>query len=185
LVGADVAGPTPRPTSPEKAFEQAGGNTQVKGEIVKRSPSGPDRSRHDVNRSVGGFTLIELMIVVAVVAILAAIAYPSYIDSVRKSRRSDAKNALHAAASREEQYYGDNKAYNASMTALGYTSDPADSPEKYYKISVDNSLLAGCAIATCYVLKAVPQGDQAKDTHCGTLTVDSKGNKTGNSTDCW
>jgi type IV pilus assembly protein PilE len=39
-----------------------------------------------------GFTLIELMIVVAVVGILAAIAYPSYQDSVRKSRRADARD---------------------------------------------------------------------------------------------
>lgn len=160
-------------------MDQNSRQTRIKPQRMDRESSNGAR------RSMRGFTLIELMIVVVVVAILAAIAYPSYIDSVRKSRRSDAKNALHAAASREEQYYGDNKTYTDSMKALVYASDPADSPEKYYKISVDNSLLATCDIATCYVLKAVPQGDQAKDTHCGTLTVDSKGNKTANSTDCW
>ena len=47
-----------------------------------------------------GFTLIELMIVVAVVAILASVAYPSYVSQVRKGRRADAETVLLQA----EQY---------------------------------------------------------------------------------
>ena len=41
-----------------------------------------------------GFTLLELMIVIAVIAVLASVAYPSYLDSVRKARRADAQAAL-------------------------------------------------------------------------------------------
>ena len=47
-----------------------------------------------IKLSNGGFTLIELMIVVAIVAILAAIAYPAYTSQIRKTDRSDAKAAL-------------------------------------------------------------------------------------------
>jgi type IV pilus assembly protein PilE len=148
---------------------------------ILRAPTGLAKASI---RWMRGFTLLELMIVVALVAIMAAIAYPSYLDSVRKSRRSDARNALHAAASREEQYYSDNKIYTSTMTALGYSANPADSPERYYKVSVV-AATGTCPIASCFVLQAVPQGDQANDTHCGTLKVDSKGMKTANATDCW
>ena len=51
--------------------------------------------KNELNRRVNrGFTLIELMIVVAIVAILAAIAYPAYTESVRKGRRAEARTAL-------------------------------------------------------------------------------------------
>ena len=50
-----------------------------------------------------GFTLVELMIVVAIVAILAAIGYPSYQNSVQKSRRADGRAALQEAAARQER----------------------------------------------------------------------------------
>src|SRR5690554_7773304 len=59
-----------------------------------------------------GFTLLELMIVVAVVGILAAIAYPSYMDSVRKSNRADAKAALNDAAQQMQRCYTLNSSYS-------------------------------------------------------------------------
>jgi len=59
----------------------------------------------DMKRSSSrGFTLIELMIVVAVIGILAAVAYPSYQDSVRKSRRADGKTALLQAVQVAERF---------------------------------------------------------------------------------
>ena len=76
-----------------------------------------------------GFTLIELMIVVAVIAILAAIAYPSYQDSVRKSRRADAKAVVLNAAQILERCYTQNNVYT------GCTGLPTESEHKYYKIT--------------------------------------------------
>jgi type IV pilus assembly protein PilE len=152
-----------------------------------RSPGPFMKLMNRFGRSMGGFTLMELMITVAVVAILAIIAYPTYMDTVRKSRRSDAKTALSDAASRLEQYYMDNKTYTQTVTALGYSASPAPSPEGYYNVSVVDPT-AGCPIATCYALKADPQGAQASDTRCATLTLNSPGVKGATGPDganCW
>ena len=62
-----------------------------------------------------GFTLIELMIVVAIVAILAAIALPSYSQYVTKSNRADAKVALMKYAQMQESYFVQNMSYAKSL----------------------------------------------------------------------
>ena len=59
-------------------------------------------------RTAGGFTLIELMVVVAVIGILSAIAYPSYAEYLRKSRRTDGRRALLEAAGAMEKYFSAN-----------------------------------------------------------------------------
>ena len=59
----------------------------------------------------GGFTLVELMVVIVIVGILASIAVPAYNDSVRKGRRADAKSTLTTVAARMEQYFMDNKTF--------------------------------------------------------------------------
>ncbi len=102
-----------------------------------------------------GFTLIELMIVVAVVGILAAIAYPSYTDSIRKARRSDGKAALMNAAQRMEVYYARNAAYTGAT--LANTNIPATSEEGYFNISIN------VPNASSYTLQATAAGDQAND----------------------
>ena len=76
-----------------------------------------------------GFTLIELMIAVAIIAILAAIAIPSYTDYVRRGRLTDSVSKVAAMRVKMEQYFQDNRVYNAVPPACDLTSlapRPAD-----------------------------------------------------------
>ena len=62
-------------------------------------------------RRCRGFTLLELMIVVAILAIVASIAYPSYLGTVTRTTRSAAKRTLLEVANRQEQFFAENKRY--------------------------------------------------------------------------
>ena len=70
-------------------------------------------------RSVRGFTLIELMIVVAIIGILARIAYPAYTDYVRRGDLAEAFQTLSTTQVKMEQYYQDNRTYVSSGTTCG------------------------------------------------------------------
>lgn len=136
-----------------------------------------------------GFTLIELMIVVAIVAILAAIGYPSYQKSVLKSNRADGRVALQEAASRQERFYAEANTYSSDLTKLVTNADGSSSPEGHYTISVSLSCsrtVGGSTFYTCFDLTATAKGTQAKDTECATLTLAHTGKKgsTGGGT-CW
>ncbi|WP_363797861.1 type IV pilin protein [Lysobacter firmicutimachus] len=131
-----------------------------------------------------GFTLIELMVVVAVLAIIVGIAVPTYQDSVRKSRRGQAKADLAEAAQAMERYYTINNTYvGANLSTL--FSNPPQSPKDgtaQYAISFD-----GAVTATSFRLQAVPSATtgQSKD-KCGTMTLSNTGVK-GPATpeECW
>jgi len=58
-----------------------------------------------------GFTLIELMIVVAIIGILAAIAIPKFADLINKSKEGATKGALSSVRSAIQVYYGDNEGW--------------------------------------------------------------------------
>ncbi|QDF97534.1 pilus assembly protein [Azoarcus sp. DD4] len=130
------------------------------------------------SRSVGarpaGFSLIELMIVVAVIGILAAIAYPNYQEYVVKTNRTAAKSFLMEVAQRQQQYLLDAREYAADLTTLGMTV-PAD-VSRYYTVSI-TGVAAGDSPPD-FVAQAVPiaGSTQAND---GNLTVDETGAKTG------
>jgi type IV pilus assembly protein PilE len=77
------------------------------------------RARATKVHRAGGFTLIELMIVVVVVAILAALALPSYRDYVLRGQLTDARTFLSTTAARMEQFYQDNRSYANAGGACG------------------------------------------------------------------
>ena len=81
------------------------------------------------HRRQRGFTLIEILIVVAIVAILAAIAYPSYVETVRKGKRAEARAALVNLIQQQERFLSQNNTY-ASFSA-GATSGDAASFKTY------------------------------------------------------
>ena len=129
-----------------------------------------------------GFTLIELMIVVAILGIIAAVALPSYQDSVMRSRRVDAKSALLQGAQAMEKFHTENNTYVGAVLATIYSNT---SPDGFYALSFS----AGPGAAS-YTLQAVPQGAQANDTVCGTFTINQVGTKGANGavpgpTACW
>lgn len=120
-----------------------------------------------------GFTLTEMMIVIAIIGIISAFAYPSYVEQVRKSKRSDAKIALQQIAQRQESNFIKNYTYGASLTALGYAADTIPSPEDNYQITVS------AATATSYTLQATPTSgsSQAQDSKCANFTLDHMGRR--------
>ncbi|MEJ8846916.1 type IV pilin protein [Variovorax rhizosphaerae] len=130
-------------------------------------------------KHVRGFTLIELMIVVAVIGILSAIAYPSYQSYILKSRRADAKNALLELAAREERVFSNTNAYSLDPVELGYgpagTTWPLDissSGSASYQLTV-------AADATGYVAKAKPKAGtpQTADRDCLEFRIKADGSK--------
>lgn len=132
-----------------------------------------------------GFTLMELMVVVAIIGILAAVAWPSYQDSVRKSRRSEAKATLTDLATRQEQYFNDNKTYTTDPAVLGRPLRAGNlTPEGFYTVRITPG---AAGIGTSYVITASTAGVQVSDTRCATFTLDSTGARTstpaGNT--CW
>ena len=124
-----------------------------------------------------GFTLVEIIIVVAIVAILAAIALPAYQEQVRETRRSDGKGFLLEVAAAQERYFTQNVTYG-TLAELGYAGN--ESPEGYYTIAY-TPLNAGQG----FRLTATPR---IADPDCTTLTLDHTNMRQATGADsggCW
>jgi len=122
-----------------------------------------------------GFTLVELMIVIAIVAILVALAIPSYAKYIRKSNRGEAQQLLMNWANNQEIWRANNTEYATELQL------PAPSSTKY------DFDLDGDPTATTFILRATATGNQLEDkegiTTCSPLTLDQSNAKTP--PNCW
>jgi type IV pilus assembly protein PilE len=136
------------------------------------------RSTWELTRNSSGFTLIELMIVVAVIGILSAIAYPSYQRYVQRANRSDAQQFMAKMDTRQKQIMLEQRAYATAPNALnisqqGWACTATTCTSSRYTISF-NPAVSNVATPPSYTICAVPGAAQLSD---GYLMLDSTGSK--------
>ena len=140
-----------------------------------------------MQKKVLGFTLTELLVVVAVIGILGAVGYPSYQNYVREAKRTDGQGALLSMATEQERHYLSNNTYSGT-TADVWTAVGGNfrSPEGHY------TLLAVSGNASSFTVRATARAEQAADTDCAVFELDNTGRKvarnsggTDTSAICW
>ena len=124
-----------------------------------------------------GFTLIELMVVVAILGILMVVAVPSYQEHVLVTKRSDGKVGLLEMAEKQERYYAANSSYATTLLLLYGSSATKYSDKEYYSMTITS------ADANGFALSAAAQGTQTDDPGCTTLKYSQAGTK--GPSGCW
>ncbi len=139
-------------------------------------------------KSLKGFTLIEVMIVVAILGIISAIAVPSYVEYVKKGKRADAKVELLRLAQMQESYFVQNLSYAQDLTSTQATGGlnlgtTVMSEQDEYTMSVSTKVpsdcdgLSGGTPCTGYTLTAEATGSQSHDSECEDFTLTNTGAK--------
>lgn len=114
-------------------------------------------------RSAAGWTLTEMLMVVAIMGILGALALPAYQQQQRKVGRGDARAALQQLQFDQARYRGSHEGFASSLELLGRSS--ALSPQGLYRLTLSDVSADG------YVAEAIAVGAQAADTDCSTMRM--------------
>lgn len=126
-------------------------------------------------RRSNGFTLIELMIVVAIIGILTAIAYPSYQSHIKRSTEQLARAWLSEIATAQSKYFVNMKGYG-SLSDIGKATAPSEIGDYYTIALVEDKDCAGADSAPGYCVAATPKSG-GRQSGMATLELDHKGNK--------
>lgn len=157
---------------------------------------------HPPCRSLAGFTLIDLLVVLAIIGIVASIAVPSYSAYLVRARRLEGKVALLEAMHLQEHFHSRGNRYLAFSADTANPADPADPATSGFKwwsgtragdsaYEIRAQACPGAELAQCVEVVATPGTERVdgrfRDTDCGALTLVSTGESraaTGRP-DCW
>lgn len=143
-----------------------------------------------------GFSLVEIMIVLAIVGILASVAYPGYASYIARSRRIEGQMALLDILQQQERFYS---LHNTYVEFSADSTDPDAQRIKWWSggeatgsaYELHGQACPNRDISECIEVRAVPGTTRVdakfKDKECGTLTMNSIGQRgpSGGSVRCW
>ena len=142
-------------------------------------------AKHDNIAQSAGFTLLELLIVVAVFSIIMSMSIAGYRQYITRANRVDATTLLLRVAAAQERYYLEQNTYTDDLAALGFPN--ALSERGYYTLEVAPAL-GGLVVGYTATATVVDDQSQSDDTKCQELTVNESGLRSSKPEDaevCW
>ena len=132
-------------------------------------------------RNSAGFSLVELVIVVAMMTTLVLTAVPTYRKLTLRSHRADAAAALLDLATAQERHYAQHRTYASDLSSpppagLGLQGR---TPDGRYLLAIAHADVEG------FEATATATGAQAPDTHCAVFGLDDSGARSAPNEDCW